>query len=152
MERKLKKRLFDLFAENMQKALPTFRPFKAKSSYVWPGELIWQDGETIADTSLFIIVSPESKGRDQFTVELGWSKLRRFPELAQRPSLVSQVDFEHCHDHREATLRLSSLTDHISWIDVNYDEVEVAVANQLRNLLDHGIPFLKAARGPRSAQ
>jgi hypothetical protein len=144
MDRKLRKRAFDLFARHMKESLPTFKPFRAKSLYVWPGEVVWEDAETMGDTTLFIILSPEPKGRDQFTVELGWSRLRRFPELIQRPSLAFQSEFERCYERDEATVRLSSLTDHHSWIDLYDDNVNVAVATQVRNLLDHGIPFLQA--------
>jgi hypothetical protein len=145
MDRKLKKQVVDMFARHMKESLPTFTAFTARSSYLWPGEVVWEDGATVGGTTLFVILSPEPNGRDQFAVELGWSRLHRFPQLIQRPSLAFQSDFERCGERDEATMRLSSLTEHQSWIDVDDDNVNVAVSTQVRNLLDHGIPFLKAA-------
>lgn len=73
------------FTAQMKVKLPQFHPVKISSIYVWPGERAfrWIPVEPI---HLWILLCPDQKGREAFTVEIGWSRLGRFPELGMRPS------------------------------------------------------------------
>ena len=126
----------------MTEALPSFAPFNEKNLYLWPSEKVWVDATTFTNATLYILFCPESKGRDQFTIELGWSKLRRFPELIQRPSLAFKADFENCYERQEVITRLPYLTEENEWIDINGDDVEEIILKQMKNLIDCGMPFL----------
>ena len=145
MEKKFKKVVIDLFTRRLHEALPSFAPLKEKSEYLLPAEKAWQDSSTVAGANSYIIFTPDFKGRDQFTIELGWSTLRRFPELLRRPSLSFAHDFENCYARPEASARLPKIIslDTDSWISINPENVEETIAQQIRDIIDFGIPFLK---------
>ena len=56
----------------------------------------------------FIILSPSPSGADEFTVEVGWSKLQRLSELKMRPSFKKPMDA--LKDEQEYLCRLSVLS------------------------------------------
>ena len=150
MDKKLKKRIYDVLARLIHELLPSFVPFQEKTKYLWPGEKAWEDTSSTQNASLYIIFSPEYKGRDQFTIEIAWSRLRRFPELIRRPSLAisGRGEIEQCYVYQEASVRLPRLVEEESWVDVNNDNVDEAVARQFKTLLDYGVPFLIGVASP----
>ncbi len=85
MRKEYGKALRHLFSAEMKNRLPRFLPVKLSSVYLLPGERAfrWIQAEAI---HLWILLCPDQKGREAFTVEIGWSKLGRFPELSMRPS------------------------------------------------------------------
>lgn len=85
MRKEYGKALRDTFDREMKARLPAFKPFKSKSIYLFPGERVYHRivREPI---HCFIILVPSRKDTDAFTIEIGWSKLGRFPELGMRPS------------------------------------------------------------------
>lgn len=143
MDKTLRKHALDLFAKQMQELLPTFVPFKGKSKYFFGSEKVWEDVSSVPNANLYIVFTPEFKGRNQFTIEVGWSKLRRFPQVSRRPSLAFEPDFQGCYERPEATTRLPYLAGGDEWIDVNSDNLEAAILGQLNNLIDYGLPFLR---------
>ncbi len=86
MRKEYGKALRELFTVEMNARLPQFLPIKVSSIYLFPGERAfrWIPAEPI---HLWILLCPHQKGREAFTVEIGWSRLGRFPELSMRPSL-----------------------------------------------------------------
>ena len=88
MRKEYGKALRTLFAAEMATRLPQFAANKAKSNYLFPGEraFYWNPQDTIR---CWVILQPNLKGHESFTVEIGWSKLARFPELSMRPSFHS---------------------------------------------------------------
>ncbi|CAI8838846.1 hypothetical protein [Methylocaldum szegediense] len=85
MRKEYGKALRDRFDREMKARLPTFKPFKSKSIYLFPGERVYH---RILENPIhcFIILVPSRKDTDEFTIEIGWSKPGRFPELGMRPS------------------------------------------------------------------
>lgn len=85
MRKEYGKALRQLFSAEMNNLLPRFLPVKLSSLYILPGErpFRWIPVEAV---HLWILLCPDQKGREAFTVEIGWSKLGRFPELSMRPS------------------------------------------------------------------
>jgi hypothetical protein len=145
LDKNLKKRVIALFTAHMQAELPSFVPFTKKSEYFFSAEKVWEDTSIVPGARLYIIFSPEFNGRDQFSIELGWSKLHRFPQVLRRPSLSFESEFRNCHQLDEATARLPKIISlHFeSWIDINAEKMEEVMAEQFRMLIEYGIPFLK---------
>lgn len=86
MRKELSKALKEAFTQAMAAELPRFRETPIRSMYLNPGERVFS-WEAAGAANLFVILVPHPKGPDQFTIELGWSVLGRFPELSMRPSL-----------------------------------------------------------------
>jgi hypothetical protein len=106
------KALREQFAARMKQQLPQFQPVTVKhpssTKYAWwTGERVFR---WIAKDSVhcFIILVPTPKGADEFTVEVGWSTLGRYPELTQRPGDVPTLEREE-FGKPEFTCRLSWL-------------------------------------------
>ena len=85
MRKEYGKALRDMFTAEMKSQLPGFVPVKVTSPYIGPGERAfrWVPAEPL---HCWILLCPDQKGREAFTVEVGWSRLGRFPELSMRPS------------------------------------------------------------------
>jgi hypothetical protein len=86
MRKEYGKALRALFAAEMKTRFPQFDATKVKSQYLFPGEraFCWNPREPIR---CWVVLKPNLKGHESFTVEIGWSKRGRFPELGMRPSL-----------------------------------------------------------------
>ena len=91
MRKEYGKALRTLFAQEMLTRLPQFAETKVKSLYLFPGEraFCWSPRKPIY---CWIILQPNLKGYESFTVEIGWSRLDRFPELGMRPSFHAPSD------------------------------------------------------------
>lgn len=85
MKKEYSKVLRDGFLKRLPQMASGFKPFNGNSKYLFSGEKacyrelnpkLWQ----------FVILSPNATGLESFTLELGWSRLARFPELGMRPS------------------------------------------------------------------
>lgn len=85
MRKEYGKALRAVFTQEMKAHLPQFLPIKVSSFYIFPGEKAfrWVPAEP---NHFWIILCPDQKGREAFTLELGWSRFGRFPELGTRPS------------------------------------------------------------------
>jgi len=151
-----------LFEKAMSQQLPAFTPTKVGSDYLFPGERAFRKRiEGVAD--LWIVLSPNQK-MDEFSVELGWSRLARFPELVMRPSL--QRPYE-AFNETEYMCRLGELAfgkDHW-WVvekfraprnvedlvaslgklsaQVASERVKPKVDEAVATLMEKGIPYLE---------
>ena len=84
MRKELSKAVRTEFTAAMARRLPQFVPVTIKSRYAWPGSRIFR---WVSDPSLhfFVELFFDPKGDDSFGVEVGWSRLGRYPEVPMRP-------------------------------------------------------------------
>jgi hypothetical protein len=83
MRKELRAAVRKEFAAAMARRLPQFVPLTVKSRFAWPGSRIyeWAYNPSI---HFFVELFFDPKGYDCFGVDLGWSTLGRFPEIAAR--------------------------------------------------------------------
>jgi hypothetical protein len=144
---------------------PEFRQIKCSDS-LFPGQLVFQ-WDVNKNLACFLILLPSQKGVDEFTIEMGWSKFGRFPELRSRPSILTPD--ENSYSNAEAIFRLTALsrgkdfwwkvgnqsdlimTDPIKAIlessrKISYEEASSTVKNSIQEsmseFIQFGIPFL----------
>jgi hypothetical protein len=79
---------------------------REKSMYVFPGERTFRK-DVSPQLTLWCIFAPNQKF-ESFTVEVGWSRLSRFPQLTMRPCLERPAE---AHGKEEYTVRLGTLID-----------------------------------------
>jgi hypothetical protein len=144
MDKSVRTSLWKKLSTMMAEGFREFEPYKEKSVYIWPGELVFRSTELISPKTAFVIFSPETKGREQFTVELAWSIDAHFPKLTQRPSDVPAGN-EKMLSRPQAAVRLPTIADPNggSWIDVGIDTVDIVVRRVMEELVQHGIPYLR---------
>ncbi|MES2040378.1 MAG: hypothetical protein V4495_21370 [Pseudomonadota bacterium] len=142
MEKKLRLKMIAAFSAEMEKAFPEFLPVKIKSMYIWPGESVWE--RTTESSSSFIVLSPDPKGqRDEMTIELGWSRFKRFPELMQRPSITTTESISTANNLNEGSVRIGSLCeDGVDWVHINEETISETASIFILKLRQHGMPFL----------
>jgi hypothetical protein len=167
--------LREAFTDGLSHACPDFTLVKKHSALAsFPGEraYCWRISDSIF---LWIVLIPDQK-REAFFVELGWSRQARFPQLAMRPSLTRPSDAK---SEDEYLCRLGELSrgNDFGWLveelrlDATQDEMmayivaqtqplytEVArsrvvprVEEALRELVQHGLPFLRKHAQPSAA-
>lgn len=76
------------FTAAMERRLPQFRPIKVVSRYAWPGSRVFE-WRYDASQRFFVELFFSVKGADAFAVEVGWSRLGRYPEVGVRPGFPS---------------------------------------------------------------
>jgi hypothetical protein len=168
MRKEYGKQLRSLFLKRLREAAPEFEPTRVTSKYLFPGERAfrWIPFEPL---HCWIILTPSLKGHESFTVEVGWSVHRRFPELGMRPSLMPSLDAATAYSRDECVARVKELrgdTDHFwqlpdpavenpgdlqallqSMESVSADEaravIEPLVTDAIAVTVKHGLPFLK---------
>jgi hypothetical protein len=96
------------FAESMRIKFPQFHPIKVPPVNSWPGErsYLWDRASSLC-CSISLIVG--AKGNDDFFVEVGWSRLRRFPRLSSRPSIAAMEPVGDYVEEEEFICNLSSI-------------------------------------------
>ncbi|WP_148415734.1 hypothetical protein [Noviherbaspirillum massiliense] len=134
------------------------------SHYIWPGERAFR--KRVADMAdLWIVLSPNQK-LEQFSVEIGWSRLQRFPELSMRPSSIAPQD---AYDQNEYFCRLGEMVHgHDYWWTIEefrqaqsieelgasleklsasmvQERLQPRVKEAMDALEKHGIPYLEMA-------
>ncbi len=114
MRKEYGKVLREAFARRLAERLPRFKPVRTGSDYLFPGERVFCWAVS-GDLHLYVILTPDQRGHDAFTVELGWSRLGRFPELSMRPNIMGPAldGAEFARD--EAVVRLPYLTGIPEW-------------------------------------
>jgi len=147
------------FASAMRELAPEFEEHREKTRYLWPGEraFSWSAPRGLG----FVVLSPDAKGDDKFTVEVGWSRLRRFPQLPVRVG-----DPRDTSGNEEFLCRLGQLVDGKDrWWTLRGDlpltveelaeamkpiaseqaaaTVRPLVADAIALLRDHGLPFVR---------
>lgn len=141
MDKKLRLKLAVEFGTEMEKNFPEYMPFKSKSVYIFPSESIWRkDTDTC---NYFIILSPFPKGdRDEVTVELAWSTLKRFPELVMRPCFFNADGKGMERVAGEGSVRIRSLCEGTpEFMPVQLPTVSDVVALFMDQLKQNGMPF-----------
>jgi len=90
MRKELSKAVRTEFTAAMARRLPQFVPMTIKSRYAWSGSRIFR---WVSDPSLhfFVELFFDPKGDDSFGVEVGWSRLGRYPEVPMRPGSREDV-------------------------------------------------------------
>jgi len=86
MSKKYKKYVRDSFEFKIGSLFPDFKKLQSKSEYVFPGNSVYTIPTNDTHIMGFLMLVPDCKGRDQFTLEIGWSTKSRFPELNMTPS------------------------------------------------------------------
>jgi hypothetical protein len=107
MRKEYGKALRETFAHEMRARLPEFELLKTASKYLFPGERVYHR-RPLDSVLCIVILVPSRKDTDEFTVEIGWSKRGRFPELGMRP--CGEPSGERAEfDHDEFVCRLPQL-------------------------------------------
>jgi hypothetical protein len=78
--------LRELFAARMKTELPAWRELPAPKTWFFPGERLYVREDHPAAWQV-LLLQPDMKDHDAFNIEIGWSRLKRVPELSMRPSL-----------------------------------------------------------------
>jgi hypothetical protein len=83
--------LREVFSETLTAVCPYFALVKKPTMLAGvPGERAYR--WIVTDSQhLWVVLVPDQQ-REAFTIELGWSRLGRFPQLTMRPSLVAPAD------------------------------------------------------------
>jgi len=76
------------FAVAIKRRLPQFNPIKVASRFAWPGSRVFRWTHD-ASLHFFVELLFDPKGADAFAVEVGWSRLGRYPEVRARPGFPS---------------------------------------------------------------
>jgi hypothetical protein len=98
------------FVAEMKRRAPHFHPEKVPTAFAWPGSgeraFLWQP----SSTCYLISVVPNPKGYDSFFVEVGWSRLGRFPAIESRPSIPGHIKVTNEASTPEFICNLSSIS------------------------------------------
>lgn len=120
-------------------AYPT--PFLGKNEWAFSYDI---DGQLY----LFVVFSLHEKDKKEFTIEIGWSKLGRFPQLEMRPCFGDEPNKQHDEfDFDEYLIRLSALWQgndywwRLPRIFVNHERIDEVVSSAIDSLETHAAPF-----------
>lgn len=164
MRKEFGKVLRESFSRQMKSVAPEYTEVKVESQYIWPGERAFR--KTMDEQlSCWVVLSPNPKGYDEFTLMLGWSNFGRYPELSAIPSLLSPTPDHSEFAEKEYLIRLPELWSGKDWwvikkpvvtssvlqlqasiapvspkaaVDLVLPQVEAAISK----LVDIGIPYL----------
>ncbi|MDX1375790.1 MAG: hypothetical protein R3357_09530, partial [Burkholderiales bacterium] len=157
----------EAFADRLARACPEFIPVKKHSALTgFAGERAFCSRVSEA-LRHWVVLVPDQK-REAFFVELGWSRKRRFPQLAMRPSGTPP---EEAGSEEEYLCRLGELArgSDFGWLvealpmDASQDEMLAYIVAQtkpiaadvararvvphveeaLREFVQYGLPFLR---------
>ncbi len=108
MNKLCRKLLAEMFRSNMARAFREFREIKVKSLVIKAGDQVYEKRDESIPLSCFIVLDADHRGRDEFTINLGWSSKLRFPPVNQMPlGFLSPSLAEFARD--EFTFRLHCL-------------------------------------------
>ena len=119
--------LRELFTERLHAEFPEFKPARVSSRYVSSAERPFR-WIPIEPLHCWIILVPDGKGRQAFTVEIAWSQRSRFPELSMRPSVMSPPDAGAATGLSECAMRLSHTNGKEAWWDLPDPALAAATA------------------------
>jgi len=134
------KKIKAFWSELMNTHLPDYAPYTEKNDYLFNTEKAWWKSKE--HMALLIIFSPSSKYTDQFCIELGWSKKKRFPELPVRPFISTREDISNPGKFEEATLRLHRINPetHFSQASVHDEAIDITDPKALDQILQEPVP------------
>lgn len=165
MRKEYGKVLRPYFSKKMIEAAPDFKETKVNSAYLWPGERAFcrSEGDSI---KCWIVLSPNPKGYDDFTVMIGWSTVGRYPELNVTPSMITPSSDRKEFEQEEYLIRLPQLwtNDDRWWVvkgfepSFSLEELEQSMSpistddakssviplvnDAIQKIIDVGIPYL----------
>ncbi len=99
--------LRELFAARIKAELPSWREIPVPKTWFFPGERLYVRDDHPAAWQV-IVLQPDMKDHDAFDIQIGWSRLKRVPELSMRPSMEAP-DSPEALAREEYVCRLSSL-------------------------------------------
>ena len=105
MSRAFNKAVVARFEAGMTR-FPQWRATKPPTQHSWPGERAYRYDHSPVALWLSLVLSP--KGYNEFTIECGWSRFGRYPELSYRPNIAVFTEAE-LDRHPEAFFRLPGL-------------------------------------------
>ena len=137
MDRKLRLTLASTFADHLRVVLPDFKLWNATAPCLSGNDVVWKRGNCL------VILTPDSRGlRDAVTLELAYSEHGRFPDLAQRPSLISQAQLDDVHLESEWIVRLGRIDGgSFDLIEVSMTSCHEVSAFLVERLQTVGLPF-----------
>ena len=167
MEKTLGKSLRLEFDKRIKFNFSDFELVPEPGAHFWPGERVYVSRKSEMFWSV-LVMSPNPNGTDSFTLEIGWSRKGRLPQLAKRPSTCPPKNEIEAIQSDEYVTRLGYLCD-VEWefiwlqsktmlmdeagnqraIDSADSEprrgIDPALDFVLAELSSKGIPFLTAA-------
>ncbi len=149
MRKEYGKALRKLFAEQMRETMPQFEAVKVQSMYFWPGDRAfrWAAGRNL---TFWIVLSPDKKGREEFTLLVGWSRRGRYPELSVIPCPEGPSPERKEFASQEYLTRLPSLwTDRDVWWVVERLRVPRSISELQASLKPISAEAATAAVAPR---
>ena len=97
-----------LFTDGLAEALPGFVPCKVAAPTLVGGESVYCR-TAVGALRCSVLLVPDAKGRQAFTVELAWSIRDPFPEVGMRPSLMLGPEDPDPVDNPAAIVRLGGI-------------------------------------------
>jgi hypothetical protein len=107
MRKQYRQAIEKVFSSELLKVDPQFEKLAVKALCKYDGETAF--AKKTEKATLFISLIPDPKGGEEFSVEIGWSTLHRFPELSMRPNVISATDRTE-YNKAEGMLRLTSFS------------------------------------------
>jgi hypothetical protein len=123
--------------------LSGFSIYVDASEYLWPNEVAIVN--SLSNIDLFIIFSPHEQDSSRFTLDVGWSRLKRFPQVPARPCL-DQPDIdrsEFVNDEYFTRVGLIAANRDRWWHvgkDGNYKEPLKAATDNIRDIV---VPYFE---------
>jgi hypothetical protein len=145
-----RKLLRQCFSAELKRAAPDFKEEKLKSKYLVPGDRVFVRKASSA-VWLFVILIPHHAGGRKFSIEVGWSRLARFPESSVRPSPKAPEEaVSHLAD--EYVCRVGKLSGEGDkwWMlpgpfddrDLLKTKIEEVVREAVNDIVRLGLPYL----------
>lgn len=108
MRKEYRKAVRELFTRGMQSRLPQFEPTRVNAPILFNGETVfcWEASNRL---HCFVLLVPNSRGHQSFTVELGWSHAARFPDVSSKPTLMLGAGDPNPVDVSEGIVRLGAI-------------------------------------------
>ena len=108
MRKEYRRAVRELFTRGMASRFPHFEPIKVKAPILFGGDSVFRS-EPKPGVSHFVLLVPDARGRQAFTVEFAWSNAGRFPDVSSRPSVFLTPDDPPPKQVEEGIVRLGSL-------------------------------------------
>lgn len=92
MRQEYGKALRTLFAEGIARRFGAWQPQPAGKPWYWPGERLYVCRRD--DLWWVVVLEPDCKDHDAFSLSVGWSRLNRVPQLSMRPSMEAPLSLQ----------------------------------------------------------
>jgi len=168
MRKEYKSILKKLFAERLKVIAPEYEEIKVKNPvYSGQSTFMWSPCEGI---SCFIILVPNPKGDDSYTIEVGWNNSEEFPRITQgswitiyKPTIErKEFDLPICicrlgsiYEGKDIWWSIGKVYDvtKVKFEDYSVKQIPIPINdaindvrnsldNSMRILVDHGLAYL----------